>query len=167
MFLKSKINLFGVLLCFCLILMHNYLGAQTSRDKTKKVKNTNIKIMDNQLNVLGTKLELASKNPLTGYYRNGYCTTDANDKGSHVVAAIVTDDFLNFSKSRGNDLITPNANYNFPGLKPGDVWCLCALRWLEAFNANVAPPVILEATHKKTLEYISLDILKKHQHKEN
>lgn len=114
----------------------------------------------NQLNVLGTELKLASINPLTGFYRNGYCSTDANDRGVHVVAAVVTEEFLNYSFSKGNDLISAFPANGFPGLKPGDVWCLCALRWKEAFNAGVAPPVLLEATNSKALEYVTLEELK-------
>nr|WP_298391626.1 DUF2237 domain-containing protein [Flavobacterium sp.] len=113
----------------------------------------------NQLNVLGTELQLASLDPLTGFYRNGYCSTDANDRGVHVIAAVVTDEFLKYSLSKGNDLISAYPSSGFPGLKPGDVWCLCALRWKEALNAGVAPPVLLEATNSKALEYVTLEEL--------
>lgn len=116
--------------------------------------------MKNEKNVLGSQLLLHSKYPATGFYRDGYCRTDSSDKGCHVVAAIVTKEFLEFTKSKGNDLETPNNISRFPGLKPGDKWCLCAIRWKEAYDAGVAPPVVLEATHKKALEYIPLKILK-------
>lgn len=112
-----------------------------------------------QKNVLGTDLQLASINPMTGFFRTGFCSTDQNDLGSHVVAAVVTDEFLKYSLSKGNDLISPSAASDFPGLKAGDTWCLCAIRWKEALNAGVAPPVILEATNIKALKYIPLDEL--------
>lgn len=114
-------------------------------------------------NVFGGALALHSLSPKTGFYRDGYCRTGEADTGSHVIAAIVTDEFLEFTKSRGNDLQTPRPMYDFPGLKPGDRWCLCALRWREAHEAGVAPPIILEATHEKALKYISLETLKQYQ----
>jgi len=110
-------------------------------------------------NVLGTDLKICSKNPLTGYFRDGFCRTNNLDQGRHVVASIMTDDFLKFSKSRGNDLSTPNRLFSFPGLKKGDKWCICALRWKEAFQAGKAPKVDLEATHEKALDYILIDDL--------
>lgn len=110
-------------------------------------------------NVLGTDLKLCSKKPLTGYFRDGFCRTDYRDQGRHVVASIMTNEFLEFSKSVGNDLSTPVRLYNFPGLKKGDRWCVCALRWKEAFKAGFAPKVNLEATHEKALEYIPLEDL--------
>ncbi|MDX1950346.1 MAG: DUF2237 domain-containing protein [Rickettsiales bacterium] len=112
-------------------------------------------------NVLGKKLKLCSESPLTGFYRDGFCRTGKEDLGNHIVAAIVTEEFLNYTKAMGNDLQTPRPEYNFPGLKAGDRWCLCALRWLEAYEAGFAPPVILEATHEKTLKFIDLEILEK------
>lgn len=118
-------------------------------------------VMD-ELNVLGAELQACSFDPLTGFYRDGCCRTDANDRGSHVICARVTADFLAFSMTRGNDLITPRPEYRFAGLKPGDRWCLCALRWKEALEAGVAPPVHLEATHQKALDYVSLEDLKAH-----
>ena len=111
-------------------------------------------------NVLGSDLQIAGTNPLTGYYRDGFCSTGESDRGVHVIAATITDEFLQFSKSKGNDLITPIPEYNFPGLKAGDCWCLCALRWKESFDAGVAPPVILEATHEKALEFATIEELK-------
>ena len=118
------------------------------------------KIKTGEKNVLGTDLQIAGTNPLTGYYRDGFCSTGESDSGVHVIAATLTDDFLAFSKSQGNDLITPFPQYNFPGLKAGDNWCLCALRWKEALDAGVAPPVILEATHEKALEFATIEELK-------
>ena len=118
---------------------------------------------DDAKNVFGAPLEQFCTNPMTGFYRDGYCKTGDGDTGSHVVAAIVTEAFLEFTKSRGNDLQTPRPAYDFPGLKAGDGWCLCALRWREAYEAGVAPPVKLNATHQKALNYIPLEILKKYQ----
>ena len=114
-------------------------------------------------NVLGTPLQQCCAEPLTGFYRDGYCRTGAADTGSHVIAATITQQFLVFTKARGNDLITPRPELNFPGLKEGDNWCLCALRWKEAYIAGVAPPVNLAATHEKALQYIPLDILRQFQ----
>lgn len=118
-------------------------------------------VMD-ELNVLGAELQACSFDPLTGFYRDGCCRTDASDRGSHVICARVTADFLAFSMTRGNDLITPRPEYRFAGLKPGDRWCLCALRWKEALEAGVVPPVHLEATHQKALDYVRLEDLKAH-----
>ena len=112
--------------------------------------------MKQALNVLGTPLVPCSYDPLTGYFRDGCCTTDSHDHGSHVVCAKVTQAFLDFSVKQGNDLITPRPGYRFSGLKQGDRWCLCAVRWKEAFEAGVAPPVILECTHQKALEFVTL-----------
>ena len=114
-------------------------------------------------NILGTDLEVCSTSPMTGYYRDGYCNTGPTDTGTHVVAAVITQEFLDFTKSCGNDLETPIPEYNFSGLKPGDGWCLCAVRWLEAERAGVAPPINLKATHAKAREFIGLETLKKHQ----
>lgn len=113
-------------------------------------------------NVIGGNLEACCTSPVTGFYRDGFCRTGGQDFGSHVVCAEVTSEFLEFTKLRGNDLSTPVPDSNFPGLKPGDRWCLCASRWQEALNAGVAPPVILSATHARALEMVSLDELKKH-----
>ena len=114
----------------------------------------------NEKNVLGTALTIAGTTPITGFYRDGFCSTGINDKGVHVVAAIVTTKFLEFSKLQGNDLITPYPEFNFPGLKAGDKWCLCAARWKEAYDAGVAPPIVLEATHEKALAFVTLQQLK-------
>lgn len=107
-------------------------------------------------NVLGTELQTCSADPLTGFYRNGCCDTGAEDLGRHIVCAEVTEAFLAFSKQQGNDLSTPQPEFGFPGLVPGDRWCLCASRWQEAFEAGVAPPVVLEATHALALEWADL-----------
>jgi uncharacterized protein (DUF2237 family) len=114
-------------------------------------------------NVLGTALQLCSLNPLTGFTRSGCCETGHNDNGSHTVCAQVTDEFLAYSISRGNDLSTPRPEYGFEGLKAGDRWCVCAARWLEASEAGFAPPVILEACHVNCLEIVSLADLKYHE----
>ena len=116
------------------------------------------------INVMGEPLKSCGSKPLTGFYRDGFCNTGPEDSGSHVVAAVVTKEFLEFTKSQGNDLQTPNPNFNFPGLKPGDKWCLCANRWKEAHKAGVAPPVILEATHEKALKFIDLETLEKNRY---
>ncbi|MDD2833310.1 MAG: DUF2237 domain-containing protein [Methylotenera sp.] len=113
-------------------------------------------------NVLGTPLQTCSLNPLTGFNRNGCCETSAEDTASHTVCAQMTEEFLAFSRSRGNDLSTPRPEYGFEGLQAGDRWCLCASRWLEAAEAGFAPPVILEASHEKCLNLISLADLKYH-----
>jgi uncharacterized protein (DUF2237 family) len=113
-------------------------------------------------NVLGSELETCSNNPTTGFYRDGCCNTGAGDFGVHVVCAEMTREFLEFSAIRGNDLLTPNPMHDFPGLKPGDRWCLCAQRWQEAFEAGYAPPVVLEATHISALEFVDLDDLQAH-----
>ncbi len=113
-------------------------------------------------NVLGTDLESCSTDPMTGFFRDGCCNTGADDFGLHTVCVAVTDEFLTFSKQRGNDLSTPNLAYRFPGLRSGDRWCLCAARWKEAYDAGMAPPVVLNATHISTLEFASLEELQEH-----
>ena len=118
--------------------------------------------MHPSVNVLGTKLESCSENPLTGWYRDGCCNTDENDRGSHTVCCVLTDDFLQFAKERGNDLITPAPRFNFPGLKAGDSWCVCARTWLLAVNAGMGCPVDLEATHQRALDIMPLDVLETH-----
>ena len=112
-----------------------------------------------KLNLFGKKLETCSTKPLTGAYRNGCCETGPNDIGTHTVCAIVTDEFLEFSKKMGNDLTKDYPQYNFKGLKDGDKWCLCVSRWIEAHNAGFAPKIILEATNLKTLDYVSFETL--------
>jgi uncharacterized protein (DUF2237 family) len=126
-----------------------------SSDDTSKGANAS-------LNVLGGDLADCSHDPMTGFYRNGCCDTGEDDPGVHTVCAELTEEFLEFSRSRGNDLVTPRPAFGFPGLEPGDRWCLCAARWLEAEQAGCAPRVRLEATHEKTLEVVSLDRLKAH-----
>jgi len=111
-------------------------------------------------NVMGGELERCSSDPLTGFFRNGCCETGPHDLGLHTVCAVMTAEFLAFSKAAGNDLSTPNPEYGFPGLKPGDRWCLCAPRWKEALDAGAAPKVVLEATHEETLAIVPLGVLK-------
>jgi uncharacterized protein len=113
-------------------------------------------------NVLGGTLEICCTSPMTGFYRNGVCETGPQDAGTHVICAQVTEAFLTFTKSRGNDLTTPGPQFGFPGLKPGDKWCLCANRWREALMAGKAPPVILAATHEAALRFVTLEDLHKH-----
>jgi len=113
-------------------------------------------------NVLGTDLAPCSTDPITGFYRTGCCETGAEDQGVHTVCCRVTAEFLEFSKEHGNDLSTPHPEWSFPGLQPGDQWCLCADRFVEAFEAGAAPDVVLEATHIATLEWASLDQLRAH-----
>lgn len=111
-------------------------------------------------NSLGQSLKSCCTDPITGYYRNGRCDTGPEDFGTHVVCAVMTSEFLEFTKSQGNYLSTARPEYNFPGLKPGDKWCLCALRWKEAYQNDCAPQILLESTHEKALEFISLDVLR-------
>ena len=118
--------------------------------------------MPSQLNVFGEPIEECSSRPMTGFYRNGCCDTGPDDLGVHSVCVRVTAEFLEYSRSRGNDLSTPMPAYGFPGLKPGDCWCLCAERWKEALADGMAPPVKLAGTHAKTLEYVSLEALKEY-----
>lgn len=113
-------------------------------------------------NVLGEALEPCCTEPMTGFYRNGFCHTGPGDVGMHVVCAQMTDEFLHFSKEQGNDLTTPVPEYNFPGLKAGDSWCLCASRWQEAADASIAPPVKLASTHMSALEFVSVSDLETH-----
>jgi uncharacterized protein (DUF2237 family) len=115
---------------------------------------------DPSLNVFGESLIPCSTDPITGFFRDGCCNTSEQDVGSHTVCVVLTDDFLKFSKSKGNDLSTPMPAYGFPGLKGGERWCLCARRWLEAYRAGKAPKVILRATHQRALEVIEMDILR-------
>jgi uncharacterized protein (DUF2237 family) len=110
-------------------------------------------------NVLGGALRSCSFDPLTGFFRDGCCRARSDDEGQHVICARVTQAFLSFSLSKGNDLMTPRPEWRFSGLKPGDRWCLCAARWLEAWKAGVAPPVVLDSTHELALELVPLDVL--------
>ena len=118
--------------------------------------------MSDARNVLGSVLQLCSVSPMTGYVRDGVCHTGAQDIGSHTVCTQMTDAFLDYSLQRGNDLVTPVPEYGFPGLKAGDRWCVCAARWLEAAEDGMAPPVVLEATHERALQKVSLGDLKYH-----
>lgn len=113
-------------------------------------------------NVLGTELRCCCLKPLTGFFRDGFCRTDGTDHGMHFVCAEMTREFLDFSRAQGNDLITPVPEFAFPGLRPGNCWCLCVTRWTDALDAGVAPPVILEATHAAALEFVEFDDLKAH-----
>lgn len=113
-------------------------------------------------NVLGGKLRTCSNDPTTGFYRNGCCETGPKDTGRHVVCAEMTEAFLQYTKAQGNDLSTPRPEWNFPGLEPGDRWCVCAARWQEALEASVAPPVVLAATHEQALQLLDLEDLKAH-----
>ena len=113
-------------------------------------------------NVLGDALQPCSQDPVTGFYRSGACETGPQDLGAHVVCAQMTEDFLRFTKRQGNDLSSPRPQMEFPGLDPGDQWCLCAARWQEALEAGVAPPVVLEATHEQALEALELEDLRGH-----
>ena len=116
-------------------------------------------------NVFGEPLQMCCTKPMTGYFRDGVCRTISEDAGTHTVCAIMTNDFLAFSALQGNDLVTPMPDYEFPGLKEGDKWCLCVSRWVEAEKEGKAPKVILEATHEKTLEYTTMETLIKHAFK--
>jgi uncharacterized protein (DUF2237 family) len=118
--------------------------------------------MESHINVLGTALECCCLDPLTGFYRDGHCRTGVADTGTHVICATMTESFLRFTLGRGNDLSTPRPEFRFPGLKPGDRWCLCAVRWREALEAGTAPPVHLAATDAKALDYVTLDQLRAH-----
>ena len=118
--------------------------------------------MKNQKNVFGQPLIPCCLDPITGFYRDGFCHTDVTDRGIHTVCVQLTWEFLEFSKMQGNDLTTPNPQFNFPGLKEGDYWCLCAGRWLEAYKAGKAPKVKLEATNEETLAIIPITYLREH-----
>jgi uncharacterized protein (DUF2237 family) len=118
--------------------------------------------MDAKLNVLGEQLSTCSESPMTGYYRDGCCNTERGDVGSHTVCTRVTAEFLAFSRDCGNDLSTPHEEFGFPGLRPGDQWCLCAARWQEALNAGAPPMVVLQATHAAALRIVKLADLKQY-----
>ncbi len=113
-------------------------------------------------NVLGTSLQSCCTDPMTGFYRDGFCHTGPTDTGIHVVCAVVTQEFLDYTLACGNDLCTPNPRYHFPGLKPGDNWCLCASRWYDAHKAGFAPPVKLESSHENALKIVSIELLKQY-----
>ncbi|MEB3158320.1 MAG: DUF2237 domain-containing protein [Synechococcus sp.] len=116
------------------------------------------------LNVLGLPIETCSCDPITGWFRDGTCRTDATDLGRHSVCCVMTERFLTYSKAQGNDLSTPNPAFGFAGLRPGDHWCVCAPRWKQAYDDGMAPPVRLQATEQTTLEIIPLSVLQKHAH---
>lgn len=116
-------------------------------------------------NVFGEPIKPCNYDPITGFYRNGCCDTGADDHGKHTVCAIMTDEFLQYSKSMGNDLSTPMPQFNFPGLITGDRWCLCVLRWKEAYSEGMAPFVDLEATNEKSLDYVNMESLLEHAYK--
>ncbi len=115
-----------------------------------------------EYNVFGKPLQSCCTNPMTGYFRDGFCKTITEDTGTHTVCAIVTKEFLEYSASRGNNLMTPIPHWNFPGLKPGDKWCLCVSRWKEAEKAGKAPKIDLKSTNQKTLQYVSIEVLEKY-----
>ena len=117
--------------------------------------------MEKQKNILGEEIEPCCENPITGFFRDGFCNTDERDQGVHTVCVKMTEEFLNFSKSRGNDLSTPRPEFNFPGLKEGDSWCLCAERWSEAYELDKAPKLYIKKTNIRTLDVIPLQLLKK------
>ena len=117
---------------------------------------------DDSVNVLGTALQVCGMDPVTGFFRDGHCNTCAADQGSHTVCAVMTAEFLAYSKYVGNDLSTPRPEYRFAGLKPGDSWCLCASRFLQAHDEGCAPKVALEATHTRALDIVPLAVLKQH-----
>ena len=119
--------------------------------------------MKKQINVLGLELQECSVDPMTGFYRDGCCNTGPQDAGTHTVCSVMTDEFLEYSRNKGNDLITPRPEFHFPGLKAGDSWCLCALRWEEARLAGCAPRVRITSTNIKTLEMVEFEHLKVHQ----
>ena len=128
-------------------------------DTEKGDTNTDTSTHPTEHSVLGTPLQVCSKAPMTGFYRDGYCRTGVNDRGIHVVCAEMTAEFLTYTKAKGNDLSKPSPQYGFPGLNPGDKWCLCSARWAEANSASVAPDVVLEATSKAALDSIALPTL--------
>ena len=117
--------------------------------------------VEKQKNVFGEEIETCCESPITGFFRDGFCHTDDTDEGIHTVCVSMTKDFLEFSKSKGNDLSTPRPEFNFPGLKEGDSWCLCAERWVEAYEVSVAPKLYIKRTNLRTLDIVPLEILKK------
>ncbi len=128
----------------------------------KIMRNTKKKMVTEQTNLFDEVIEECCSNPITGFFRNGFCHTDELDRGLHIVCSLITDDFLRFSKLRGNDLSTPRPEFNFPGLTEGDSWCVCAERWKEAYEHGFAPKVFLKRTHKKAATIIDIEILKEY-----
>lgn len=151
------IKIIAVMITTCAFAPHA-TGQRCERPSEESRMNTNQKSQSK--NVLGQPLEQCGCAPMTGFYRDGLCETGTRDLGSHTVCAVMTEEFLAFTKSRGNDLSTPAPQFNFPGLKSGDRWCLCVSRWKEAYDAGVAPPVILEASHERALKVASIEELK-------
>lgn len=150
------------LLVFILLLFSkSLLIAQTNNCLIRS--NTMQTVKTTSKNVLGTDLKSCCYDPLTGFYRDGFCQTGPTDYGTHVVCARMTEAFLTYTKSRGNNLSTPMPMYNFPGLKPGNQWCLCVSRWKEAMVAGFAPPIILESTHEKALQVVTLEELRQYE----
>jgi len=117
--------------------------------------------VEKQKNVFGEEIETCCESPITGFFRDGFCHTDETDEGVHTICVSMTEDFLEFSKSKGNDLSTPRPEFNFPGLKEGDGWCLCAERWVEAYEVSMAPKLYIKRTNLRTLDIVPLEILKK------
>ena len=117
--------------------------------------------VEKQKNVFGEEIETCCESPITGFFRDGFCHTDDTDQGVHTICVSMTEDFLEFSKSKGNDLSTPRPEFNFPGLKEGDGWCLCAERWVEAYEVSMAPKLYIKRTNLRTLDIVPLEILKK------
>ena len=117
--------------------------------------------VEKQKNVFGEEIETCCESPITGFFRDGFCHTDDTDEGVHTICVSMTEDFLEFSKSKGNDLSTPRPEFNFPGLKEGDSWCLCAERWVEAYEVSMAPKLYIKRTNLRTLDIVPLEILKK------
>ena len=163
----SLITLF--FLCFLIILMPRKKPPKTKKRKRRKRSKKKSKRIENftdfnnikQKNIYDEPLQVCGTDPMTGYHRSGYCFTDDMDQGTHTVCAKVNDEFLEYTKNMGNDLSTPNEY--FPGLKDGDNWCLCALRWKQALDDGYAPSLNLESTNKKTLEYVDLDTLEQYK----
>jgi uncharacterized protein len=151
---------FIITTCLLFFYSFGFLFGQSAKNEKSTPKVMNSSTLKTPKNVLGTALQACCFDPKTGYFRDGFCKTRSDDVGTHVICAIVTQDFLTFTRSKGNDLETPAPQYSFPGLKPGDKWCLCALRWKEAYNAGFAPPVVLESTNKIALEYVTIEALK-------
>ena len=141
--------------------MSEVAGADRQRDDVDQGRRSPDRAMTTKArNVLGGALVPCSFDPLTGYLRDGCCHTDEDDAGSHVICARMTLAFLNFQMERGNDLITPRPELRFRGLAPGDRWCVCALRWREAHRAGCAPPVVLQSTHRRALDFVALEVLR-------
>jgi len=148
---------------FSFVALFLILGVVSNLTKVEKINS----MEENALNVLGTPLQSCCTDPMTGFYRDGICNTGPTDSGRHVVCAEMTQEFLDYTKSMGNDLCTPFPQYNFPGLKPGDRWCLCAVRWKEAYDAGKAPPIILESTNAAALRFVDMDELRQKELKMN